>query len=163
MHAPGNPSVIGCAQAQQLGIITVNIDDIESSKKDEPADQVHCNDSNPAKLAAAQGKLTKELILKEYSDCFEKIRRFPGEKYHIKLIDNPVPVVHAPRTVPVHILPLYKAELDKMIAEDIIVPVTEPTDWVNSIVCHVTDKPDGETLSRSKRFKQKHSKRTLLQ
>ena len=98
--------------------------------------------NNPAKVAAAQGKLTKEL-LKEYKDCFDKIGRFPGEKYHIKLIDNPVPVVHPPRTVPVHILPLYKAELDKMLAEDIIVPVTEPTVWVNSIVCHVTEKPDG--------------------
>ena len=125
VYAPGKPSVIGCAQAQELGIITVNIDEIESS-------------DNPAKQAAAQGKLTKELILKEYKDCFDKVGRFPGEKYHIQLIDNPVPVIHAPRTVPVHILPLYKAELDKMQAEDIIVPVTEPTEWVNSIVCNVT-------------------------
>ena len=31
----------------------------------------------------------------------------------------------------VHILPLYKEELDKMLAADIIVPVTEPTEWVN--------------------------------
>ena len=30
VHAPGKPSVIGCAQAQQLEIITVNIDNIES-------------------------------------------------------------------------------------------------------------------------------------
>ena len=100
VYAPGKPSVIGCAQAQELGIITVNIDEIESS-------------DNPAKQAAAQGKLTKELILKEYKDCFDKVGRFPGEKYHIQLIDNPVPVIHAPRTVPVHILPLYKAELEK--------------------------------------------------
>ena len=98
--------------------------------------------NNPAKVAAAQDKLTKELILKEYKDCFDKIGRFPGGKY-IKLIDNPLPVVYPPRTVPVHILPLYKAELDKMLAEDIIVPVTEPTEWVNSIVCHVTEKSDG--------------------
>ena len=97
--------------------------------------------NNPAKIAA-QGKLTKELILKGYKDCFDKIGRFPGEKYHIKLIDNPVPVVHPSRTVPVHILPLYKAELDKMLAEDIIVPVTEPTEWVYSTVCHVTERPD---------------------
>ena len=27
----------------------------------------------PAKAAAAQGKLTKELIPKEYKDCFDKI------------------------------------------------------------------------------------------
>ena len=127
--------MIGCAQAQELGIITVNIDEIESS-------------DNPAKQAAAQGKLTKELILKEYKDCFDKVGRFPGEKYHIQLIDNPVPVIHAPRTVPVHILPLYKAELDKMQAEDIIVPVTEPTEWVNSIVCNVTEKPDGSKKAR---------------
>ena len=75
VHAPEKPSVIGCAQAQQLGIITVKIDDIKSksSKQDKPTDQVHCNDSNPAKLAAPQDKLTKELILKEYSDCFDKI------------------------------------------------------------------------------------------
>ena len=39
--------------------------------------------NNPAKVAVAQGKLTKELILKEYKDCFDKIGRFPGEKYHI--------------------------------------------------------------------------------
>ena len=101
------------------------------------------NVNNPAKVAAAQGKLTKELILKEYKDCFNKIGRFPGEKYHIKLIDNPVPVVHPPKT-----LPLYKAELDKMLAEDITVPVTEPTEWVNSIVCHVTEKPDGTRKAR---------------
>ena len=78
--------------------------------------------NNAAKVVAAQGKLTKELIFIEYKDCFDKIGRFLGEKYHIKLIDSPVPVVHPPRTVPVHIL---------------------PTEWVNSIVCHVTEKPDG--------------------
>ena len=101
VYAPGKPSVIRCAQAQKLGIITVNIDEIESN-------------DNPAKQAAAQGKLTKELIPQKYKDCFDKVGRFPGEKYHIQLIDNPVPVIHAPRTVPVHILPLYKAELEKM-------------------------------------------------
>ena len=135
VYAPGKPSVIGCAQVQELGVITVNIDEIESS-------------DNPAKQVVAQGKLTKELILKEYKDCFDKVGRFLGEKYHIGLIDNPVPVIHAPRTVPVHILPLYKAELDKMQAEDIIVLVTEPTEWVNSIVCNVTEKPDGSKKAR---------------
>ena len=139
---------------------------MEFHQQDNPTDQIQCNDSNPTKLAAAQGKLTKELILKEYSDCFDKMGRSSGEKYHIKLIDNLVPVVYALRTVPVHILPLYKAELDKMIAEGIIVSVTEPIDWVNLIVCHVTYKPDGakkgETLSGSKRFEQKYSNRILL-
>ena len=55
VQAPGKPSVIGCAQAQQLGIITVNIDDIQSNSTPD----------NPAKQAAAQRKLTRGLILKE--------------------------------------------------------------------------------------------------
>ena len=97
VYAPGKSSVIGCAQAQQLGIITVNIDDIESkavagvsNSTDEVQSKAGDDVNNPAKVAAAQGKLTKELILKEYKDCFDKIGRFLGEKYHIKLIDNPV-------------------------------------------------------------------------
>ena len=142
VQAPGKPSVIGCAQAQQLGIITVNIDDIQSNSTPD----------NPAKQAAAQGKLTKGLILKEYGDCFDKIGRFPGEKYHIQLVEDAVPIIHAPRTVAVHILPLYKAELGKMIEQGVIVPVTERTEWVNSIVCHVTDKPDGGKKVRLQRL-----------
>ena len=122
------------------------------------------SNNNPAKQTAAQGKLTKELILKEYKDCFDKVGRFPGEKYHIQLIDNPVPVIHASRTVPVHILLLYKAELEKMQAEGIIVLVTEPTEWVNSIVCNITEKPDDSRKARlcidpqdlSKNIKREH-------
>ena len=71
VQAPGKPSVIGCAQAQQLGIITVNIDYIQSNSTPD----------NPAKQAAAQGKLTKGLILKEYGACFDKIGRFCTVKY----------------------------------------------------------------------------------
>ena len=45
--------------------------------------------------------------------------------------------------MPLHILLLYKRHLDKMQGEHIIVPLTEPTESVNSIVCNVTEKPDG--------------------
>ena len=83
-------------------------------------------------------------MLKEYHDCFDKIGRFPGDQYHIKLVDH----VHPPRTVPVHILPLYKAELDKMIADDVFNEVTEPTAWVNSIVCNVKETSDGKKKVR---------------
>ena len=89
------------------------------------------------------GQLSKSTILKEYHDCFDKLGCFPGEKYRIQLIDEPVPVIHPPRTVPVHILPLYKEELDKMIADDVITAVHQPTDWVNSIVCHIKETPEG--------------------
>ena len=35
-----------------------------------------------------------------------------------------------------------------MIADDIITEVTEPTDWVNSIVCNVKEAPDGKKKVR---------------
>ena len=124
---PGSPSIIGCSTAQELGLITVNIDDVNSKKV-------------PA--------LTKEKVLEEYKDCFDKIGCFPGEKYHIELVDNPKPVIHPSRSVPVHLLPLYKAELDKMEKEDIIEKVTDPTEWVNSMTLNITKTKDGKIKLR---------------
>ena len=35
-----------------------------------------------------------------------------------------------------------------MIANDVITAVTEPTDWVNSIICNVKQTPDGRRKVR---------------
>ncbi|XP_077972709.1 uncharacterized protein LOC144427401 [Styela clava] len=112
----GSPSVLGCKQSQELGVITVNIHDIESGKRKKG-------------IRVIQKILVKKLLRKEFSR---------------KLKDNAQPVVHPPRTVPVHILPLYKKELENMIANDVVEQVTQPTDWVNSIVCNVTKTSDGK-------------------
>ena len=69
--------------------------------------------------------------------------KFPGEKYRIKLFDVAKPVVHALQTVQVQVMPLYKTELERKLAEDIISPISEPTDCVNSIVCNVRDLANG--------------------
>ena len=65
-----------------------------------------------------------------------------GEKYSIKLVEDAHPVVYPPQTVPVYILQIYKAELDNMLADNMIAPVSEPTDWVKSIVCSVKETSD---------------------
>ncbi|XP_036066937.1 uncharacterized protein LOC118598384 [Oryzias melastigma] len=120
VNAPsGSPSMLGCSQAQELGLITVNIDHLTASE-------------------SKMSTLTKEKVLKFHKECFDKIGKFPGKKYHIELVDEPKPVIHPPRAVPIHIMPLYKAELEKMKADDIITEVTEPTEWVNSITCRIT-------------------------
>ena len=137
VEAPGHPSMIGCQQAQELGIITINVEEVSDVSAPSAAQQT-----------AQHVSLSKATVVKEYQDCFDKIDRFSGDQYHIELIDNPTPVIHPPRTVPVHILPLYKAELEKMINDDIITEVTEPTDWVNSIVCNVKETPDGKKKVR---------------
>ena len=56
------------------------------------------------------------------------------------------PDIHAPRTVPVHVMPLCKTELDKMLEDNIIAPVSSPTNWVNSIVCNIKDTENGKKV-----------------
>ena len=72
--------------------------------------QEHCTpQAGPQeKPGAFVMSLSNSTVLEEYKDCFDKIGIFPDDKYHIQLIDNPKSVVHPPRSVPVHKLPLYK-------------------------------------------------------
>ena len=94
VEAPCHYSIIGCKQAQDLGIITVN-----------SLDELNTTLTSKAQQAASKGELSQSVVPDDFKDCFDKVGRFPGEKYHIQLVDNARPVVHPPRTVPVHILP----------------------------------------------------------
>ena len=82
VEAPGSPSMLGCRQSQDLGIISTNLV------------QVNTIPPNTAAAEAQLGQLSKSTILKEYHDWFDKLGCFPGEKYHIQLIDEPVKVIH---------------------------------------------------------------------
>ena len=120
VEAPGSPCMLGCRQCQELAIITANMDEVNTSLStgNQP------KNTPETETGMQHGQLSKSTVLEEYPDCFDKLGRFRGEKYHIQLVDNPVPVVcpHA-----LHILPLYKEELDKMIADDVFTAVTEST------------------------------------
>ena len=94
-----------------------------------------------AQQAANSSELSKLVVQQDFKDCFDKIGRFPGNKYHIQLVEKPNPVIHPPRTVAVHILPLYKAELDIVIQNHIIMKVTET-------VCNVIKTKDGKQKAR---------------
>ena len=80
VSAPGSPAILGCRQAQELGIVTLCVDSVSGG---------------PTPTVTA---LTKQDVLQEYKDCFDKIGRFPGEKYRIKRVEDAKPVVHPPRT-----------------------------------------------------------------
>ena len=43
------------------------------------------------------------------------------------------PVIHAPHKCPIAMHPLVCEKLDEFLEQEIIVPVTEPTDWVSSL------------------------------
>ena len=81
------------------------------------------------------------------------------------MIENLRPVIHPPRLVPIHILPLYKSKLAKMEKEDIIGKVTGPTDLLNSIIYQITTINNGTSKIRlcmdPQEPAQKHLKGTL--
>ena len=56
--------------------------------------------------------ITKDYILKEFSDIFKGVGTLPGGPYHIRLKDDYKPVQHQLRSVPIAMQPAYKAELE---------------------------------------------------
>jgi len=65
-----------------------------------------------------------------------------GVTAHIKMLSDIKPVaVHAPRRIPFPLLSKVNAELDRMIEDDVIRPITEPTDWCSNIL--PVEKPNG--------------------
>ena len=85
--------------------------------------------------------ITKDYILKEFSDVFKGVGTLLGGPYHIRLKDDYQPVQHPLRSVPIAMQPAYKAELERLTKEGIITEVHEHTEWINSIVPVM--KPDG--------------------
>jgi hypothetical protein len=85
--------------------------------------------------------ITKEEILSEHSETFTGLGSLDGEiKIHIK--EDAVPVVHAPRRVPHALKERLKHDLENMEKSHVITKVTEPTEWVNSLV--IVEKNNGK-------------------
>ena len=80
-------------------------------------------------------------LIREYQDIFHGIGNFPG-KHSFTLRPDAEPVVHMPRRVPVALRNKVEQELDRTVSNNIIMKVTEPTDWVNSMI--VVQKPNGD-------------------
>ena len=108
--------------------------------------------SSPSILSAdssTQLKLVKQIVsvnhrttdfFSEYSDCFGELGLLP-EKHHIWVNPDISSVIHSARRIPLALKDKVDIELDKMLKLGIIVPVNEPTEWVNQLV--VTEKPNG--------------------
>ena len=119
MTNTNGPVILGLSTCSDLNLITVN-----NEVKKRPSDaNLH------------------QTILREYSDVFDGIGCFE-RNCKITLDPNVAPVVHPPRRVPVALRDALKHELDSLVKQEILSPVTYPTDWVNSCVC--VTKPNGK-------------------
>ena len=83
---------------------------------------------------------SKRAELEYYPELFTGLGCLP-DTYHTELAEGAVPVVHAPRKVPVPQRAKVVAELKRMEKLGVIVRQEEPTEWVNSLV--VVHKPTG--------------------
>ena len=85
---------------------------------------------------------SKQELMEMYPECFNgTVGCFDDYTYHITLDPEVSPVVHAPRKVPIELKDKLQAELSEMESQDIIAKVTQPTDWVNSLV--IREKENG--------------------
>ena len=71
--------------------------------------------------------------LPEFTNVKKATGVLPG-LYSLKVDPSMRPVVHGPRRQPCALAAKIKAKLDEMVSEQHIVRVTEPTDWVSSMV-----------------------------
>lgn len=82
---------------------------------------------------------SSEEILENYRDVFEGLGCLPTE-YRIRLEKDAKPVINPPRKIPYALRNKVKNELDRLEKMRVIQKVTEPTEWVNSLV--VVEKPN---------------------
>ena len=81
---------------------------------------------------------TKEELVEAYPSVFSGLGQFPGI-HHIH--PNVTPVVHGCRKIPIAVMDRLKTTLQELVDKEVIEPVTEPTEWVNSLV--ITEKKNG--------------------
>ena len=79
-------------------------------------------------------------FVSEFSDCFGEVGTV-NKPYHIYLDPDVPPVIDACRKVPIALQDKLKQEILRMEGLNIIAPITEPTEWVSSLV--TVKKPDG--------------------
>ena len=100
-----------------------------------PKTQISLNSGfNNHSLSIVDLPLTQEKVESTYADIFQGLGKFPGDPYKLRLKPDAVPAKHRPRKVPVHLLEAFHEEVEQLVKIDVLVPVTEPTEWVNSFV-----------------------------
>ena len=90
--------------------------------------------SNKPSLSITDLPLTQEKVESTYADVFQGLGKFPGDPYKLRLKPDAVPAKHRPRKVPVHLQEAFHEEVERLVKIDVLKPVTEPTEWVNSFV-----------------------------
>jgi len=113
-----------CRALQLLRVVEENICEVQTSTN---------GDSSSTTC------ITKSDILTEYADLFDGVGLLEGD-VHLE-IDPTVPPVQMPlRRIPIGVRDKVAAELQRLEADGIITPVTEPSSWISALLA--VAKPD---------------------
>ena len=123
------PVLIGLPICRALGLVSLNFNVETENIQDEATSKP----TKPTQQSVEDTELRTK-ILHEYGDVFKGIGCLEGT-YKITVDPDIQPVIHPPRRVPISIRDDLKTELDNLVEQGIISPVSYPTDWVNSCVC----------------------------
>ena len=113
---------------------TVQQPSTEVAENTSEAVQMNVASANKPSLSITDLPLTQEKVESTYADVFQGLGKFPGEPYKLRLKPDAVPAKHRPRKVPVHLQEAFLEEVERLVKIDVLEPVTEPTEWVNSFV-----------------------------
>ena len=97
--------------------------------------QVNSMGTEPVKSSVP---LTREKILADYKDVFKGLGHI-GESSTFVIDPNHPPVQHVPRRIPVTLQKEVKEKIAELEKKGIIQKVTDPTDWISSMV--IVSKP----------------------
>ena len=86
--------------------------------------------------------LSKDELLAKFPKVFKEGVGNLDSEYKIRFDFTVQPVRHVPRQIAVALRPKLKETLDHLVAQEVIAPVTEPTESISSIV--VTPKKNGQ-------------------
>ncbi len=143
-------TIISWATAQKLGILpncypnpmpsvqTIESTNVESTNVESTnAETIESTNVETIDSTNVQTTLlTTEQLMLEFSPVFDgQVRTMPGEQFHISVTDDAKPFcVSTPRTISLAYREKLKAEIDLLVDQNIIAPVTEPSDWCAPIV-----------------------------
>ena len=105
----------------------------EGKCREDKAENGQGRESKTADGYRKEEKTTDEAILKRFKDVFEGVGKLPGN-LHIQIDDTATPVKMATRSVPEALRQEVKTEIDQLVKDGILKPVSEPTEWISSMV-----------------------------
>jgi len=118
-----------CCRLDMLRIVGYNICKMHESS--------HGSSSSPLSSV-----LMSTDIFTRYGDLFDGSGCMAGEEVHVEVDPSVSPVQMSLHRLPVALCDQVKAELDKLVADEVIAPVTEPTKCVSALL--VVQKPEGQ-------------------